>query len=604
MRRLASLPQDEQGTISILSVITIFGLTIVLGMVINAGRQVQDKIRLQNAADAATYSGAAAVARGMNALAFSNHIEAEVFALTAYLRTGREMSPSRNPRVMNILMAILDAWENVGRMFLRAPLLDFRDIGKSILKRVPIERDAVKYFLRATELQSATVMPVFEFILRGPTAQPGGPPDPLGGAIPRFQRSVVLTTPKAAQEVANEVARLHGNMVSQGNSTLERLHGKRPLTAVLWRTNGLPISFGDERDPIHRTLPVFDPTPTGPDHKAFSRDYFELARCQRRRWAAETLKIWNQYQLDLFCRGIPHPTEELDHHSSPRWGGIYSAKMSTLYAIWETNTCAQLNELLDVEYPATNLPYVSRLAGPHFEKDRQCETCSADHAGIIDCNCMEGIREIKPPDSPKRPPGYRHYVYQNLDLLQNSARPSLLEQYHSFVGVVYWPHLTQTSPLFFRYPLNIDSMAYAQASVFIPRKRYHKRYWVSPGPFRHLLDRGWFIDHTEVRPGKMIPTDYLNAIGEERLLNEWSENNYDNWPQEWDPDQPVHPVNLQWVPQWDIGNQNWSARLVPATSDNLPAILQSPLARKFAPDVHVPNLGGISAAQLRRVNTH
>src|SRR5258708_6580596 len=94
---LAALPGDERGAISILSVITIFVLTIVLGMVINAGRQVDEKVRMQNAADAATYSGAVVMARGYNALAFSNHVEAEVFALPAYMRAGRDQPRRRWP---------------------------------------------------------------------------------------------------------------------------------------------------------------------------------------------------------------------------------------------------------------------------------------------------------------------------------------------------------------------------------------------------------------------------------------------------------------------------------------------------------------------------
>src|SRR5882724_9185717 len=99
---LAALPRDERGTISILSVLTIFVLTIVLGMVINAGRQVDEKIRMQNAADAATYSGAVVVARGYNALAFANHVEAEVFALTAYWRAARDAGPNKDPTTLNM----------------------------------------------------------------------------------------------------------------------------------------------------------------------------------------------------------------------------------------------------------------------------------------------------------------------------------------------------------------------------------------------------------------------------------------------------------------------------------------------------------------------
>src|SRR5579863_3135963 len=73
-RRCGALHRDERGTIGIMSVVTIFTLSIVLAMVINAGRQVDDKVRLQNAADAAAYSGGVVIARGLNALAFANHL--------------------------------------------------------------------------------------------------------------------------------------------------------------------------------------------------------------------------------------------------------------------------------------------------------------------------------------------------------------------------------------------------------------------------------------------------------------------------------------------------------------------------------------------------
>src|SRR5262245_23198502 len=108
--RLRALPRDERGTISVMSVITIFALTLLLGMVINAGRQVDEKIRLQNAADAAAYSGGAVMARGLNALAFSNHLEAEVFALVAYMRAGRDAGPGKDPTTLNFENSILAAW--------------------------------------------------------------------------------------------------------------------------------------------------------------------------------------------------------------------------------------------------------------------------------------------------------------------------------------------------------------------------------------------------------------------------------------------------------------------------------------------------------------
>ncbi len=173
-------------------------------------------------------------------------------------------------------------------------------------------------------------------------------------------------------------------------------------------------------------------------------------------------------------------------------------------------------------------------------------------------------------------------MYEGVDPLQNPQPPisSPLEQHHAFVGVVYWPAMRQTSPFFFRYPLAIDSMAFAQASVFIPRARYQE--------FNPWSDVPW-----------LHPTGVDQGTGVRLYAN-----NYDIWPQVWDSLMPVHPVNLQWIPEWHVGTQNWMAKLVPATSDSIPAILQSPLAQQFAPAVRVPNLGGLGAGELRRINTH
>ena len=574
--RIRGLARDERGTISILSVITICVLAVVLGMVINAGRQVDEKVRMQNAADAATYSGGVAVARGLNALAFANHVEAEVFALTAYWRAGRDAGPQKDPTTLTMINDFLDAWNTVGAAFANSAFPKFAAVGPAIQQKVILERAIVKDFLQMTEMQSALVLPVFESILRGPNAQAGGMPDPLGGAIPRFQRSVVLTTPQAAQAVASEIARMHGNMsATQGTpSGLEKQHGGQPLTAVLWRTNGTPISLGNEQDPLQRTLPVFDPNPYGPDAAAYSQDYFELARCQRRSWAQNTLAIWNQYLLDPFYRGIPYLNPFPPYNVLP--GGASAAKASALYSVWSIYTCGQLNKLLDVDYRGTNLPFVYRMAGPPFNSSAQCQTCQTKVPDVYDCRCMEGYRNLQA----QTPPGYMQYVFQNLDPLQNTQQPSNLELYHFFVGVVYWPRMQQTSPLFFRYPMSMDSMAYAQTSVFVPRARY-----ILPSPY------------------STVP--WLHPTVQDPTIGQWLyANNYDNWPQYWDPWASIHPVNLQWIPRWDVGNQNWMAKLVPATSDSVPMILQSSMAQQFTPNVRVPNLGGISASDLRKINTH
>ncbi len=548
--RLAPLGRDERGTISIMTVITIFALTLVLGMVINAGREVDEKVRLQNAADAATYSGGVVMARGLNALAFSNHLEAEIFALVAFMRAGRDAGPQKDPTTLNFENAILDAWNNVGQAFSKSSFPKFAKLGPAIQQKVPLEKDLVKTFLQMTELQSSLILGPLESILRGPNVQAGGSPDPLGGAIPRFQRAVVLTTPGAAQTVASEIARMHGNMTSTGKiSGLEKLHQRQPLTAVLWRTNAMPISMGSEQDPQERTLPVFDPSPTGPDASATSVDYLELARCERRRWATTVMELWTEYLLQPFYRGIP------------QWGpgGATSGKMSAMYWIWRIYTCGQLNKLLDQEYYGTNVPHVYRVPNNGFVgASGNCQP----QPGVYDCDCL--IRG----KSQNGVYGYRHYMYFNVN-------QAWLEQFHTFVGVVYWPRMSQTSPVFFRYPLSTDAIAFAQVSVFVPKARYLLfAPWLTPGP------------------------PWLHQSGTDQYGNLQYANNYDRWPQEWDQ-------TLQtWIPVWDVSNQNWIAKLSPATSDSVLTILQNPLAQQFAPNVRTPSLGSLTPASMRQINTH
>jgi len=77
--------RDESGVISLLTVFVLLGLTMMLLAMINIAKQIDAKVRRQNAVDAATRSAASTVARGMNAVAFANHLEADVFAIAALL---------------------------------------------------------------------------------------------------------------------------------------------------------------------------------------------------------------------------------------------------------------------------------------------------------------------------------------------------------------------------------------------------------------------------------------------------------------------------------------------------------------------------------------
>ncbi len=557
MTTLKALHRDERGTISILSVITIFALMIVLGMVINAGRQVDEKVRLQNAADAAAYSGGAVIARGMNALAFSNHVHSEIFGLVAFARTCRKMGPRRDPTALNFENAILDAWNQVGQNFAASSFPKFAALGPAIQKKVPLEKELVKNFLELGELYADLVLPPLEAVLRG-------------RRIEAFQHAVVLTTPQTAQLAAAEIARMHGNMTSTGKvSGLEKLHGRQPLSAILWRTNAVPVSLGIENDPLQRTLPVFNPSPSSPDGQASPPDpiYVELARCQRRRWAFAASQPWMQRLLDPFYRGIPNPGP----------GGATSAKMSAMWWVASAFHCGELNRLLDIEYRTTNLPYVYRVPNNGFTSNT-AGFCLSE-TGVYDCNCLQ----FGNPDMGL--PGYVQLMYQNVDPKQNQQQPAYLEQMHSFVGVVYWPRMQQTSSLYFRYPLASDAIAFAQVSVFVPKALY-----------------------TQFNNGASAGPDPSASSGQNAGASSGSWGYYDqvgNFIPYYDfAPQYIERTTGKRYPIWDLTSQNWMVKLAPATSDNIGAILQSSLAQQFVPNVRTPSLGGIAPVDLRRINTH
>ena len=65
MAALSRFHADERGSISFATVFAVLLLTMLLGMAINTGRQIDNKVKLQNAADASTYSGGVVLARGM-----------------------------------------------------------------------------------------------------------------------------------------------------------------------------------------------------------------------------------------------------------------------------------------------------------------------------------------------------------------------------------------------------------------------------------------------------------------------------------------------------------------------------------------------------------
>lgn len=500
-RLLLRVHRDERGVISVLTVFATFLFTILLVLLINVGRQIDDKIRMQNGADASAYSGSVAVARGMNSLAFSNHLLCEVFALTAYMREGRDQNAEK------LVPEILQAWRVVGSRFATGTgayhdSQKFKLMGQAIVNKADVEQRMVDAFSALAHEQSRISLPLFEYILTGPHGQG----DPLGGFIPRFQRAVVRTTPLLAEAAADDIVRRYG-------ASTQGIHRNQPLRTLLWRTNTLAMGYGDETDPTTRTVPALDPSPLGPDAMMPGlQEYFERAQQRRRDLAFYYLENWiSHWQAKYF--EYPSPG------GSSREGDT-TAKMSQYINLWRIFTCYQLNRLLD-EYPNTNLPHM--------------------------------LRELHVPDTSGGGSA-------------GGGNQEVLDRDYRFVGMAYWTPLSTMFPGLFRNPLDRDSQSYAvtfaQAEIYIPLKRYACCPWA-------------------------YPVRCLDQNGEPTTC--WIDQ-YDNWPRE-----------------WDLFNQNWTARLTPATSVSLIPILQihpNQYLSGYLSNYTPPRVAGISPAVLEVLSSH
>lgn len=301
---------DQRGSISIASVFALLLLVFLLGMVMNSGRQVDQKVKMQNAADASTYAGGVVLTRGMNTLAFTNHLLFDVFALTAYMREARDQS------AQSLTPEILDQWAKTAPEFGGSQFPELKALATAIPQKVPLEREMIRTFSVWAAAASDMMLPVLEEIL-------------ANRRIPEFQRALVESTPRLAQVAADEVARRHGQAWPQS------IRPQSPgLRGVLWRTDGEPVGGASEAE--RRTLPVVDPVEDMPPDRD---DYMDLARRQRKRYANIYLRQWNSESLRAF--------------------DVY-ARMSQFSNLWRIFTCGQLEKLLEEDYPDTNLPHLIR----------------------------------------------------------------------------------------------------------------------------------------------------------------------------------------------------------------------------------------------------
>ncbi|MCE9547529.1 MAG: hypothetical protein K8T25_18835 [Planctomycetia bacterium] len=312
------LHADQRGTISIISVFAILMLTMLLGMVMNVGRQADNKVRMQDAADAAAVSGAVVMSREMNTLAFTNHLLCDVFALTAFLREARDRHSEA------IVPDILAAWNDAGESLSKAKFEKFAKLGPAIQQKVPGEQEMVRSYLAWATATSEAVLPLLEDILNQQL-------------IHQYQAAVVSATPELAQRAANEAAQRHG-LLPSGIISPER----GPLQARLWGRNMTGL-YGDTAASGPQ-LPVVDPAIDGGTNQVLPvEDYRNLARAQRRSLAITYLGQWNAQTLSGF---------------------LAVGRMSQFAALWSGFTCGQLEQLLS-ENQDRNLPLlIAQEGGP------------------------------------------------------------------------------------------------------------------------------------------------------------------------------------------------------------------------------------------------
>jgi hypothetical protein len=519
--RLSRVHSDQRGAISVLTVFAVFMFTILLVLIMNVGRQIDDKLRMQNAADAAAYSGGVVVARGMNALAFCNHLECEVFALVAYLREARDRhSDPFIPR-------ILAAWRSAGERFATAGLssgyLKFRDLGSGILQKIPVEQRMFETFSAMAYHQSRMTLPIFESILAGPNSNPVmtgsgiSDGDPEGGYIPRFQRAVVQTIPAIALAAADGISQRYGEQT-------ERQHKNVPLRSLVWKTDAEPISLANEYDPFLRTLPVVDPSPSGFDYPLLipkQECYRAISLTLRARWARHYLEEWiTTWQSPYF---------EWPHNANPT-DGATTAKMSNYINLFRVFACAQLDDLLNHEYPDTNMPFLLRDP-PNYP-----DSCWV-------------ITDPDAPPPPCPPP-------EPLDSQQQ------LRDYR-LIGTSYWPHMTTMFPGLFHNPISRNGRSYAvtfaEAAVFLPRARFASP-WTCTWQCVGIADKRRYFTHccgncVDEAPGEWDRYT-LSVTSPAYVYSQFFDG----------PRAPSFPARRERFGQWDLFNQNWSVKLVPASS--------------------------------------
>ena len=123
MPRTRRLPEcvaaGETGMVSLLSLLAVLGLLVLFGLLANIGRTANQKLEVQNGADAVAYSAGNQMARGMNTITAVNHLIGELAAFVI-LHHGFSGDPlvgrGKAPTTPNAEKVLLGATYNLAKI--------------------------------------------------------------------------------------------------------------------------------------------------------------------------------------------------------------------------------------------------------------------------------------------------------------------------------------------------------------------------------------------------------------------------------------------------------------------------------------------------------
>lgn len=167
---LADVHKKEDGKLTLVATIMMLAMVVLIGLIGNAGHTVNQKIEAQNAADAAAFSSALWMARGMNALTATNHMLGEVTSLCAIHEAiggpGADLGIEENTTENQVLDGIISVTLNLApigelppnpaAVYVPAPVhkIDRRIIKFITDRTTPSDSDERKFKAFATILDS------------------------------------------------------------------------------------------------------------------------------------------------------------------------------------------------------------------------------------------------------------------------------------------------------------------------------------------------------------------------------------------------------------------------------------------------------------------